>query len=341
MYWSGLVSAMINEQTLDECVRRLRASDRVALAQAMTLVESQLSRHQRLSQHLLDMIMPETGKAIRIGITGTPGAGKSTFLNTFGMMLVDFGKRVAVIAVDPSSPLSGGSLLGDKTRMTELARADAAFIRPVPSGGATGGISPHVGELILLCEAANYDVVIVETVGVGQSETAVASIVDCFVSLQIAGGGDELQGIKKGIMEMADIIVINKDDGDNRAAVAIARQIYDSALAIVHHKYPQWRPAVLSCSALEKRGIEDVWQAIVHFYDVMTKSGHLPLLRQQQTVTWLRKQVEEEAMRQLYAHRAFREDFNQTLDEVKNNQQAPRTGLQHIREYLQHHYFAQ
>lgn len=331
---------MINEQTLDEFVRRLRASDRVALAQAMTLVESQLSRHQRLSQQLLDTIMPATGRAIRIGITGTPGAGKSTFLNTFGMMLVGLGKRVAVIAVDPSSPLSGGSLLGDKTRMTELARADAAFIRPVPSGGATGGISPHAGELILLCEAANYDVVIVETVGVGQSETEVAGIVDCFVSLQIAGGGDELQGIKKGIMEMADIIVINKDDGDNRAAVAIARQIYDSALAIVRHKYPPWRPAVLSCSALEKRGIEDVWQAIVHFYDVMTKSGYLKLLRQQQTVTWLRKQVEEEAVRQLYAHRAFCEDFNQTLDEVKNHQQAPRTGLQHIREYLRHHYFA-
>lgn len=331
---------MINEQTLDEFVRRLRASDRVALALAMTLVESQLSRHQRLSQQLLDTIMPATGRAIRIGITGTPGAGKSTFLNTFGMMLVGQGKRVAVIAVDPSSPLSGGSLLGDKTRMTELARADAAFIRPVPSGGATGGISLHAGELILLCEAANYDVVIVETVGVGQSETEVAGIVDCFVSLQIAGGGDELQGIKKGIMEMADIIVINKDDGDNRAAVAIARQIYDSALAIVRHKYPPWRPAVLSCSALEKRGIEDVWQAIVHFYDVMTKSGYLKLLRQQQTVTWLRKQVEEEAVRQLYAHRAFREDFNQTLDEVKNHQQAPRTGLQHIREYLQHHYFA-
>lgn len=331
---------MINEQTLDEFVRRLCAGERVALAQAMTLVESQLSRHQRLSQQLLDTIMPATGRAIRIGITGTPGAGKSTFLNTFGMMLVGLGKRVAVIAVDPSSPLSGGSLLGDKTRMTELARADAAFIRPVPSGGATGGISPHAGELILLCEAANYDVVIVETVGVGQSETEVAGIVDCFVSLQIAGGGDELQGIKKGIMEMADIIVINKDDGDNRAAVAIARQIYDSALAIVRHKYPPWRPAVLSCSALEKRGIEDVWQAIVHFYDVMTKSGYLKLLRQQQTVTWLRKQVEEEAVRQLYAHRAFCEDFNQTLDEVKNHQQAPRTGLQHIREYLQHHYFA-
>ncbi|QHM95971.1 MULTISPECIES: methylmalonyl Co-A mutase-associated GTPase MeaB [Kosakonia] len=331
---------MINEQTLDEFVRRLCAGDRVALAQAMTLVESQLSRHQRLSQQLLDTIMPATGRAIRIGITGTPGAGKSTFLNTFGMMLVGLGKRVAVIAVDPSSPLSGGSLLGDKTRMTELARADAAFIRPVPSGGATGGISPHAGELILLCEAANYDVVIVETVGVGQSETEVAGIVDCFVSLQIAGGGDELQGIKKGIMEMADVIVINKDDGDNRAAVAIARQIYDSALAIVRHKYPPWRPAVLSCSALEKRGIEDVWQAVVHFYDVMTKSGYLKLLRQQQTVTWLRKQVEEEAVRQLYAHRAFREDFNQTLDEVKNHQQAPRTGLQHIREYLQHHYFA-
>lgn len=332
---------MINEQTLAATVHRLCAGDRVALAQAMTLVENQLPHAQRLSRQLLDLIMPRTGNALRIGLTGTPGAGKSTFLDAFGMLLIQLGKRVAVIAVDPSSPLSGGSLLGDKTRMTSLARAEAAFIRPVPSGGYAGGVSQRAAELILLCEAANYDVVIVETVGVGQSETDVASLVDCFISLQISGGGDDLQGIKKGIMEMADIIVINKDDGDNRPAVAVARQIYENALSIVRHKYPQWSPQVLTCSAREKRGIEEIWQCITRFNTVMTQSGGMAQLRQHQTINWLRKQAEEEALRQLFAHQDFRQAFSQMLEGVKSNQQAPRTGLQHIREFLQHHYFEQ
>lgn len=332
---------MINEKTLEATIHRLCAGDRVALAQAMTLVENQLPQYQRLSRQLLDIIMPLTGRALRIGLTGTPGVGKSTFLDTFGMLLIRLGKRVAVIAVDPSSPLSGGSLLGDKTRMTSLARAEEAFIRPVPSGGYAGGASQRAAELILLCEAANYDVVIVETVGVGQSETEVSGLVDCFVSLQIGGGGDDLQGIKKGIMEMADIIVINKDDGDNRAAVAAARQVYESALSMVRHKYPQWSPQVLTCSAREKRGIEDVWQCIVRFREVMAQSGGLAQLRQQQTMKWLQKQAEEEALRQLFAHQVFRQTFSEMLEGVKNNQQAPRTGLQHIREFLQHHYFEQ
>ncbi len=332
---------MINEHTLEATIQRLRAGDRVALAQSMTLVESQLPQHQQLSGQLLDTIMPLTGRALRIGLTGTPGAGKSTFLDVFGMLLIQQGKRVAVIAVDPSSPLSGGSLLGDKTRMTALSRADAAFIRPVPSGGYAGGVSQHAAELILLCEAANYDVVIVETVGVGQSETEVANLVDCFVALQIGGGGDDLQGIKKGIMEMADLIVINKDDGDNRVAVAAARQINERALAMVRHKYPQWSPLVLTCSAREKRGIEAVWQGIVRFNTVMTQSGGLAQLRQQQTMQWLQKQAEEEALRQLFAHQAFRQAFNRTLEGVKRNQLAPRTGLQHIGEFLQHYYFEQ
>lgn len=256
---------MINEATLAESIRRLRQGERATLAQAMTLVESRHPRHQALSTQLLDAIMPYCGNTLRLGVTGTPGAGKSTFLEAFGMLLIREGLKVAVIAVDPSSPVTGGSILGDKTRMNDLARAEAAFIRPVPSSGHLGGASQRARELMLLCEAAGYDVVIVETVGVGQSETEVARMVDCFISLQIAGGGDDLQGIKKGLMEVADLIVINKDDGDNHTNVAIARHMYESALHILRRKYDEWQPRVLTCSALEKRGIDEIWHAIIDF----------------------------------------------------------------------------
>ena len=296
---------MINAATLEDTVRRLRLGERATLAQAMTLVESSHPRHQPLSTQLLDAIMPFTGNALRLGITGTPGAGKSTFLEAFGMLLIRHGLRVAVIAVDPSSPVSGGSILGDKTRMTELSRAESAFIRPVPSSGHLGGASQRARELMLLCEAAGFDVVIVETVGVGQSETEVAGMVDCFISLQIAGGGDDLQGIKKGLMEMADLVVINKDDGENHASVAIARHMYESALHILRRKYDEWQPQVLTCSALEKRGIEEVWQAITDFKTCLSASGRLEKVRQQQAVDWLHQQAEEEALHLLFARTDF------------------------------------
>lgn len=330
---------MINATTLADSVRLLRLGDRATLAQAMTLVESHHPRHQALSTQLLDAIMPFTGRALRLGITGTPGAGKSTFLEVFGMLLIRRGLRVAVIAVDPSSPVSGGSILGDKTRMTQLARAEGAFIRPVPSSGHLGGASQRARELMLLCEAANFDVVIVETVGVGQSETEVAHMVDCFISLQTAGGGDEIQGIKKGLMEMADLIVINKDDGDNRNQVAIARHMYESALHILRRKYDEWQPRVLTCSALEKRGIEEVWQAISDFQTRLTDSGRLEKNRQVQAVDWLQKQTEEEALHLLFAHADFKRYFQQTLLSVKKNDLSPRAGLRHISEFIQHHYF--
>ncbi|HAT1684550.1 TPA: methylmalonyl Co-A mutase-associated GTPase MeaB [Klebsiella oxytoca] len=330
---------MINESSLADTVRRLRLGERATLAQAMTLVESLHPRHRMLSAQLLDAIVPFSGNALRLGITGTPGAGKSTFLDAFGMLLIRQGLKVAVIAVDPSSPISGGSILGDKTRMTGLARSDAAFIRPVPSGGHPGGACLRARELILLCEAAGYDVVIVETVGVGQSETEVARMVDCFVSLQIAGGGDDLQGIKKGLMEMADLIVINKDDGENHNRVAIARHMYESALHILRHKYAEWQPQVFSCSALEKRGIDEVWQAICDFRTRLTRSGRLRQVRQQQAVDWLQKQTETEALQLLFARAEFDQYYHQTLQTVKNNHLSPCTGLRHISEFLQSHYF--
>ena len=318
---------MINEATLAESIRRLRQGERATLAQAMTLVESRHPRHQALSTQLLDAIMPYCGNALRLGVTGTPGAGKSTFLEAFGMLLIREGLKVAVIAVDPSSPVTGGSILGDKTRMNDLARAEAAFIRPVPSSGHLGGASQRARELMLLCEAAGYDVVIVETVGVGQSETEVARMVDCFISLQIAGGGDDLQGIKKGLMEVADLLVINKDDGDNHTNVAIARHMYESALHILRRKYDEWQPRVLTCSALEKRGIDEIWHAIIDFKTALTASGRLQQVRQQQSVEWLRKQTEEEVLNHLFANEDFDRYYRQTLLAVKNNTLSPRTGL--------------
>ncbi|MCZ8879413.1 methylmalonyl Co-A mutase-associated GTPase MeaB [Escherichia albertii] len=304
---------MINEASLADSIRRLRLGERATLAQAMTLVESRHPRHQALSTRLLDAIMPFCGNALRLGVTGTPGAGKSTFLETFGMLLIRQGLKVAIIAVDPSSPVTGGSILGDKTRMTELARSDAAFIRPVPSACHLGGASQRAQELMLLCEAAGYDVVIIETVGVGQSETEVARMVDCFISLQIAGGGDDLQGIKKGLMEMADLIVINKDD--------------------------EWQPRVLTCSALEKHGIDEIWRAIIDFKTALTASGRLQQVRQQQSVEWLRKQTEEEVLHHLFANEDFSRYYHQTLLAVKNNTLSPRTGLRQLSEFIQTQYF--
>nr|WP_318383957.1 methylmalonyl Co-A mutase-associated GTPase MeaB [uncultured Enterobacter sp.] len=329
---------MIANDTLTAWVARILQGDRVALAQGMTLVESRHPRHQALSARLLDGIMPGTGNALRLGITGTPGAGKSTFLDALGMLLIAQGHKVAVIAVDPSSPVSGGSILGDKTRMSALSRAEQAFIRPVPSGGHLGGTSQRARELILLCEAAGYDVVIVETVGVGQSETEVARMVDCFVSLQIAGGGDELQGIKKGIMEMADLIVITKDDGDNRASVAATRQMYDSALRILRHKYPQWQPQVLSCSALEKRGIDAVWQTISTFYAMLSQSGELAALRQKQAVEWLRRQTEDALLRLVFTQSDFTDYYRLTEQAVAHNQLSARAGITALQEFIQHRF---
>ncbi|MGE4801226.1 methylmalonyl Co-A mutase-associated GTPase MeaB [Yersinia hibernica] len=325
---------MINLDNLDDYILRLRQGDRAALAQAMTLVESSLPQHQALSAQLLDSIMPYTGQAKRLGVTGTPGAGKSTFLEALGEELLLQGHKVAVIAVDPSSPLSGGSILADKTRMLNLARAEHAFVRPVPSRGQLGGISPSTRELILLCEAAGYDIVIVETVGVGQSETEVAAMVDCFLSLQIAGAGDDLQAIKKGIMEMADFIVINKDDGDNHINVDIARHMYRSALNIIRRKYPAWQPRVLSCSALEKRGIREVWQAIQTFWPVMTQSGQLASLRQRQNADWVRRQIEVNALAALFSHPEVRAHYQHIDNLLHQNQISPRAGIRAITHFI-------
>ena len=246
--------------------------DRLALAKAITLIESSRSDHRAAAQELLGRLLPKTGHSIRIGISGVPGVGKSTFIERFGLLLLSLGKRVAVLAVDPSSPVAGGSILGDKTRMEVLSRSSDAFIRPSPAGRTLGGVAQRTRETLLLCEAAGFDVILVETVGVGQSEHQVAGMVDFFMLLMLPGGGDELQGIKKGILELADALVINKADGDSKALAAQAQQHYQNALHLLSNP-SFWTPKVVTCSALEDQGIDSIWTMITDFTALAQANG--------------------------------------------------------------------
>ncbi|MFZ5608071.1 MAG: methylmalonyl Co-A mutase-associated GTPase MeaB [Pseudomonadota bacterium] len=269
------------------------AGDRRALAKAITLIESARADHRAQAQDLLARLMPHGGKAIRLGLSGAPGVGKSTFIEAFGGFLIAKGHRLAVLAVDPSSARSGGSILGDKTRMERLARAPAAFIRPSPSGGGLGGVARRTREALLASEAAGFDVVIVETVGVGQSETMVADMVDMFLLLIAPGGGDELQGIKRGIMELADLVIVNKADGDMEKAARRAQADYRAALSLIRPKYPDWRPRALLASALEGHGLEAIWREIGAFCAQLKTNGALERLRARQAVAWMWAEIEE------------------------------------------------
>lgn len=267
--------------------------DRRILAKTITLIESTLPADQEVARQILDALLPRTGKTLRLGITGLPGAGKSTFIESFGMMLIGKGHSVAVLAVDPSSPKTGGSILADKTRMEKLAVSEMAFIRPSPSGKTLGGVARKTRETLLLCEAAGFDVVMVETVGVGQSEVSVASMVDFFLVLMIAGGGDELQGIKKGVLELADAIAVNKADGDNIERVGLARRQYEMAFHLLSPRYRNWTPPVVTCSAITMAGMENIHQIILDHRDKLTQSGELQLKRHEQDRDWLLFMVRE------------------------------------------------
>ena len=271
---------------ISKLIAGVRSGDRASLAQAITLVESRAAKHRAPARELMQAILPQTGGALRVGMTGTPGAGKSTFIEALGMMLCERGKKVAVLAVDPSSSRTGGSILGDKTRMEDLSRHENAFIRPSPSGASLGGVAARTREALLLCEAAGYDVILVETVGVGQSETAVRTMTDFFLLLQIAGAGDELQGIKKGVIELADAIVVNKADGDNKLRAKLAKVEYTKVLHFLHPFTPGWQPKALTCSALKSEGIEKVWELIEGFRDQLTESGVFAARRSEQNVDW-------------------------------------------------------
>lgn len=262
------------------------AGQRRALAKAITLIESSRADHRERAAAVLDALLPHSGNALRIGLTGVPGVGKSTFIEAFGLHLIAQGHQVAVLAIDPSSSKSGGSILGDKTRMERLSQQKAAFIRPSPASGTLGGVAEKTREALLACEAAGFDVVIVETVGVGQSETVVASMTDVFVLLQLPNAGDDLQAIKKGIMELADVVIYNKADLDATAAARACQQMR-SALALLHASSPHWQPPVLSASALHGTGIETVWQTLQEFHKTMTAHGEFAEKRRRQSLDWM------------------------------------------------------
>lgn len=283
-------------------------NNRVVLSRAITLVESKLASDNDLAQAVITEILPETGKSLRIGITGVPGAGKSTFIESFGMYIISQGLKVAVLTIDPSSRVSGGSILGDKTRMEELANNPMAYVRPSASGDTLGGVNSKTRETMLLCEAAGYDVIIIETVGVGQSETTVKGIVDFFLLLMLTGAGDELQGIKRGIIEMADAIAINKSDGENVRRCDLARREFQNALHMFPPTKSGWIPKVLTCSALNHKGISEVWKMIQAYKRHTFENGFFALQRKQQNKQWMHDAI------QYYLH----QDFRNNLEVVEN-----------------------
>ncbi|MBB4303826.1 LAO/AO transport system kinase [Rhodobium orientis] len=284
---------------INAMAERLRAGDRSVLARAITLVESRRQDHQQRAHALLQAVLPETGHAFRVGITGVPGVGKSTTIDVLGANLTAAGRKVAVLAVDPSSTRSGGSILGDKTRMARLAVDPNAFIRPSPSAGTLGGVAAKTRESMLLCEAAGFDVVLVETVGIGQSETAVSEMVDFFLVLMLPGAGDELQGIKKGVLEIADMIAVNKADGDGKAWAEAAAADYRAALNILAPRDPNWTPPVITVSGLANENLDGLWRQIEQHREKMTKLGTFQDRRRTQQVSWMWSMLEDRLMASL------------------------------------------
>ena len=325
---------MINAMSADEIVAEILTGNRAILARSMTLIESTHPKHHKLAGEILDNIVPLVGKAKRIGITGVPGAGKSTLLEALGMYLIKCGLKIAIIAIDPSSSISGGSILADKTRMTTLLREHNAFIRPVPAGGHLGGTSRRTRELTFLLDAAGFDVIFIETVGVGQSEIEVADLVDFFCLVQIAGAGDELQGIKKGVMEVADLVVINKCDGDNKMLAEIARAMLKNALHIVKPKYTEWQTQALTCSARDNTGIKNIWEVVELFYATMEPAGKVALLRKGQNVRWMKREIEENVITMIYNTQDIKELYGKTKASVESNQLSPRHAVETVSQYI-------
>lgn len=303
--------------------RGVLAGDRPTLSRAITLVESSLPADRELAAALLKNILPHTGKSFRIGITGVPGVGKSTFIEAFGAFLTSMGKRVAVLAVDPSSSHSGGSILGDKTRMERLSRNPAAYIRPSASSQSLGGVARHTREAMLLCEAAGYDIILVETVGVGQSETLVKGMTDFFLLLMLAGAGDELQGIKKGIMEMVDAVAVNKADSGNEQAVANAIAEYQQALHYLPRGASGIPVQVVPCSALEGTGMETIWQLVSDYHTHTAENGFLGKNRQAQQYEWLREQILTLLEERFYASEAVQAQLSVAQESVKSTEELP------------------
>ncbi|HEB89724.1 MAG TPA: methylmalonyl Co-A mutase-associated GTPase MeaB [Deltaproteobacteria bacterium] len=306
-----------------EIAQAIREGDRRAMARAITRIESTRDEDRALGQAILEALIENAGDAIRVGITGPPGVGKSTFIEALGLRLIEEGKRVAVLAVDPTSPVTGGSILGDKTRMERLSVRPEAFIRPSPSGGSLGGVAHRTREVMLLCEAAGYDVVLIETVGIGQSEVAVASMVDFFLVLLLPAGGDELQGIKKGVVELADALVVNKADGPTREVAERTRAEYAMALDLIRGSGDGWRPRALVASALESKGIDEVWQTILEHDEQMKASGEFERRRADQARAWLWKLLEEGVDRMFREQPGMREAIAREEEAVAAQKTTP------------------
>ena len=304
-----------NSRIVADYVGSIKKGDRVALSQAITLLESTRRDHKDKAHAILNRCLPDAGDSIRVGITGVPGVGKSTFIEALGTRLIEHGHRLAVLAIDPTSSRTKGSILGDKTRMGALSRSDDVFIRPSPTGGSLGGVARTTRETILLCEAAGFDTVFVETVGVGQSETAVHSMVDFFLLLALARAGDELQGIKRGIMEMADAIAINKADGDNRKAAEQARQTYENALHLFPPDASGWTPPVRTCSAQTGDGVDDVWNVVEGYVQSARETGLFTQKRQRQAKHWMYETIEQQLHDDFFNH----PDVQAAQDEVERH----------------------
>ncbi|WP_035655822.1 methylmalonyl Co-A mutase-associated GTPase MeaB [Bradyrhizobium sp. STM 3809] len=312
----------------------IRSGSRAALARAITLVESRRGDHQAAARELVQALLPQTGQAIRVGITGSPGVGKSTTIDALGMYLIAQGQKVAVLAVDPSSARTGGSILGDKTRMARLSHHEHAFIRPSPSSGTLGGVAAKTREAMLLCEAAGFDVVLVETVGIGQSETAVCDMTDFFLALMLPGGGDELQGIKKGLVELADMIAINKADGDNVKRANITAADYRGALHLLAPRSEHWHPPVVTYSAMAGSGIAELWQKVLDHRKAMIASGEFAARRRDQQVKWMWTMLEQRLMARLRTDPAIRSKVKKLETDVAEGRVAPALAAEQLVELL-------
>ncbi len=323
---------------LESIVHGSASVQRRAIAKAITLLESTRADHRAQADEMLTALLPHTGKALRLGISGVPGVGKSTFIETLGLYLIGQGHRVAVLAIDPSSTVSGGSILGDKTRMERLSAQEAAYIRPSPSSGTLGGVAEKTREAMLVCEAAGYDVVLIETVGVGQSETAVSGMTDMFVLLQLPNAGDDLQAIKKGVMELADLVVINKADIDPGAAIRAQAQIR-SALRVLgqqgnpehnRHDAQQWRPDVIRISGLKGDGLDEFWNCVTRFRDLQTANGKLAARRQQQARAWMGALIDSGLKAAFNQHPAVRASLAAVTEQVTQGRLPPSTAARQL-----------